>query len=103
MGRGGLFNLIGKTNLRQLGALIKGAVFYVSGDTGPLHIAVALQKKLVAIYGPTKPDRTGPYGDKDAVVLTSPIHCAGCLRKHCNHWQCMAMVTPKMVYEIFKK
>jgi heptosyltransferase-1/heptosyltransferase-2 len=99
---GSLFNLIGKTNIRQLGALIKDSIFYVSADTGPLHIAAALGKPLVAVYGPTKPDRTGPYGDKDAVVLTSPIECAGCLKKHCDHWQCMAMVTPEMVYKVFK-
>lgn len=98
---GRLFNLIGKTSIRQLGALIKNSIFYVSADTGPLHIAAALGKPLVAVYGPTKPDRTGPYGDKDAVILTSPIDCAGCLKKHCDHWQCMALVTPKMVYGIF--
>ncbi len=101
-GTGALVNLIGKTNIRQLGALIKNSIFYVSADTGPLHIAAALQKPLAAIYGPTKPDRTGPYGDDRAVILTSPIYCAGCLQKHCDHWQCMAMVTPEIVYKIFK-
>ena len=51
-----LFDLIGRTSLRELGALIKGALFYVSADTGPLHIATAFKKDLVALYG--RPVRT---------------------------------------------
>ena len=96
-----IIDFIGRTDLRELGALIKQCRFYVSGDTGPLHIAAAYGKPLVAIYGPTRPDRTGPYGDPGAVILTSPSPCAGCLRKHCDHWTCMQQVTPDQVYEIF--
>ena len=97
-----VINLIGSTGLRELGALIKGALFYMSGDTGPLHIAAAYGKKLVAVYGPTRPDRTGPYGDPDATVLVSPVSCACCLKKQCNHWECMAAVTPEQVYALFE-
>ena len=94
---------IGGTSLRELGALIKGARFYVSGDTGPLHIATALQKPLVTMYGPTRPDRTGPYGNPRATVLVSPAACAGCLKKHCDHWTCMGEVTPDQVYDLYRK
>ena len=96
-----VINMIGQTSLRELGALIQHALFYVSGDTGPLHIATALQKNLVAIYGPTRPDRTGPYGNPGATVLVSPAECAGCLKKQCDHWRCMHQVTPDMVYKVF--
>ena len=89
--------------LRELGALIKGARCYVSGDTGPLHIATALQKPLVTIYGPTRPDRTGPYGNPRATVLVSPAKCAGCLKKHCDHWTCMGEVTPDQVYALCRE
>ena len=85
-----IINLAGRTSLRELAALIKECRFYVSGDTGPLHIAAALHKPLVAIYGPTRPDRTGPYGNKEATVLVAPVECAGCLKKQCNNWFCMA-------------
>lgn len=98
-----LLDWIGQTSLRELGALIKEARFYVSGDTGPLHIATALQKPLVTIYGPTRPDRTGPYGNPQATVLVSPVSCAGCLKKHCDHWNCMGAVTPEQVYKLFKE
>ena len=66
-----LFDSLGRTSLRELGASSKGHFFYVSADTGPLHIATAFKKDLVALYGPTRPDRTGPYGDAGAVILVS--------------------------------
>ena len=94
---------IGHTTLRELGALIKQSLFYISGDTGPLHIAAAYGKNLIAMYGPTRPDRTGPYGDPGAVVMVSPEPCAGCLQKQCNHWTCMKALTPEAVYETFRK
>lgn len=98
-----LINLIGGTSLRELAALIKGCSFYISADTGPLHLAAALKKPLIALYGPTKPDRTGPYGSAKSTVLTSPLPCAGCLKKHCPQWQCMAAITPETVYALYKE
>ena len=80
-------DLTGKTSLKELAALLSGATLLVSGDTGPLHIAVAVGVPIVALYGPTRPERTGPYG-KQATVLRAPKE-AGCL---------MAAITPRDVY-----
>ncbi len=96
-------DLTGRTSLRELAALIKGCVFYASGDTGPLHVAVALQKPLAAMYGPTLAGRTGPYGNPQATVLLSPAPCAGCLKKHCRNWHCMSDITPEAVYAVYKQ
>lgn len=96
-------NLIGQTSLRELAALIQGCAVYISADTGPLHFAAALKKPLVAMYGPTKSDRTGPYGSDKASVLLSPADCAGCLKKSCNNWHCMHDITPEMVYKAYKE
>lgn len=96
-------NLIGQTSLRELAALIQGCAVYISADTGPLHFAAALKKPLVAMYGPTKADRTGPYGSDKASVLLSPAACAGCLKKSCNNWHCMHDITPEMVYKAYKE
>ena len=81
-----IIDLTGQTSLRELAALIKGCKVFISGDTGPLHFAAALKKPLIAMYGPTKADRTGPYGSDKATVLVTPAACAGCLKKHCNDW-----------------
>lgn len=96
-----LINLIGQTSLRELAALIKGCKLFISADTGPLHFAAALKKPLIAMYGPTKADRTGPYGSDDATVILSTAACAGCLKKECDDWYCMYDITPEMVYAVY--
>lgn len=99
----GATDLTGKTSLRELGALIRHCTVYISADTGPLFIAMAMKKPLIALYGPTRPDKTGPYGSGDAVVLKAPVACAGCLKRHCRNWICMQSITPETVFEEYKK
>ncbi len=99
----GVTDLTGKTSLRELGALIQHCAAYISGDTGPLFVAAAMKRPLIALYGPTRPDRTGPYGSSDAVIMTAPVSCAGCLKKHCSKWICMKAITPEMVFDEYKK
>ncbi len=67
-----LINLSGHTSLAQLIELIKGAAFYISADTGPLHIANAANIPLIGLYGTTSPKRTGPYGGAHVHVIVSP-------------------------------
>lgn len=98
-----LFNMIANTSLRELAALIKGCCFYISADTGPLHFAAALKKPLIAMYGPTKADRTGPYGSANSTILISPAKCVGCLKKKCEDWHCMFDITAQSVYNIFEE
>lgn len=61
--------------LRRLGALLEQVQLVVSNDTGVLHLAAALQRPLVALYGPTSPALTGPLGAPERMVL---LHHAGC-------------------------
>ena len=98
-----LVNLIGQTSLRELGALIQRARFYISADTGPLFIATACKIPLIALYGPTRPDRTGPYGSPEATVLLTPAACAGCLKKKCEDWHCMTDITPEAVFKLYRQ
>lgn len=60
--------LVESFNLSQLMALLKRAKFLVAADTGPLHLSSALGTPVVGLYGPTDPDRNGPYSAKDIVV-----------------------------------
>jgi len=59
------------TTLPQLIALTRRIALCIGGDTGPLHLASALGRPVVGIYGPTDPSRNGPYGTR-ARVLRSP-------------------------------
>jgi ADP-heptose:LPS heptosyltransferase len=68
--------LAGRTTLRQLGACLEQAALVVSNDTGILHVAAALGRPVVALYGPTSPALTGPLGDpKRIAVLHHPDCC----------------------------
>jgi heptosyltransferase I len=60
------------TTLPQLIALTRRTVLCVAGDTGPLHLACALERPVVGVYGPTDPSRNGPFGTRSA-VLRSPL------------------------------
>ena len=97
--RSGAVNLVGRTTLRELVALIELAEGVICHDSGPMHIAAALNKPTVAIFGPTNPARTGPYSDA-ATVVTYPIDCAPCYRRVCpfGHQDCMRRLDVETVF-----
>ena len=82
-------NLVGHTsNLRQLVALLERAELVIANDSGPMHIAAALGRPLVTVFGPTNPLRTGPYGRIDSVVRLD-IPCSPCYSRRCSHQSCL--------------
>ena len=71
----------------------------ISNDTGPMHIAAALRKPVLAIFGPTEPRRTGAYGQLDGALRVA-LPCAPCLKPRCHFEKplhCLWAVTPKSV------
>jgi ADP-heptose:LPS heptosyltransferase len=93
-------NLCGRTTLRQLAAIIDGASLVVTADSTPMHMAAALGRPLIALFGPTNPDRTGPYG-RPQDVLRADLDCSPCyLRtlRQCPHGQvCMKQLSVERV------
>ncbi len=83
-------NLVGKTRLREMVAMLAVADQVLCCDSGPMHIAAALGKPTVALFGPTDPARTGPYSAA-ARVLRVALPCSPCLRRTCplGHHRCM--------------
>jgi len=73
------------TSIRDLVAIARGAAVMVSGDTGPMHIAAAVGTPVVGIYGPTRPERNGPWGPEDMVVSRATTcechHLRSCRRQ----------------------
>ncbi len=61
------------TTIRDVVALARGAALYISGDTGPAHIAAAVGTPIVGLYGPTRPSRNGPWSPDDATVSRADI------------------------------
>jgi len=84
--------------IEELVAIISLADVWLSGDTGPLHIADALGVATVSLYGSTAPGRTGPYRDRSGVIV-SKVPCSPCFLKKCPHVKCMSSITVREVIE----
>jgi heptosyltransferase I len=98
----GAIDLAGMTSLSELAALISRSIISITNDSGPLHLAVALDRAVIGIFGPTDPIWIGPYQRTDA-VLHADLDCSPCyLRKlkQCPHGHaCMRSVSPLAVIE----
>lgn len=92
-------NMAGKTTLRQMVALLRGADLVVANDSGPMHIAAALGRPLVTMYGPTNPIRTGPFGREETVVRLD-IPCSPCYSRTCTHQSCLKLMGPGTVLTV---
>ncbi len=91
-------NLAGKTGIPELKGLLKQADLVVSCDSGTMHLASALDKAVVAIFGPTDPDYTGPFTEKRFVVKKT-AECSPCRRRECGDMRCMNLIEPEDVME----
>ena len=93
-------HLAGKTTLDQAVALIASASAMVSNDSGLLHIASALNRPVIAIYGPTDPDHAPPFSDI-AYSLSLRLACAPCKQRECplGHQDCLQKLTSELVWQ----
>lgn len=96
-------NLAGKTDLSEAMALIRECRLFITNDSGLMHVASALKVPLVAIFGSTDPEATGPWGYRGR-ILESKISCSPCLEPECplGHLQCMTRITTDAVFEAAK-
>jgi lipopolysaccharide heptosyltransferase I len=101
LSKGAAVSLVGKTDLKELTSLIKDAALVVTNDSGPMHIAAAFDIPLIAIFGPTNPVRTGPYG-KRHIIVKAGADCAPCYKKKCGNIKCMDNITVEQVYKAVK-
>lgn len=90
--------LTGETDLAQLTAILSLVDLLVTNDTGPAHIAAALERPTLVIFGPTDPRTTRPFS-KWAEVVRRPPDCAPCMLRDCpiDH-RCMTAISPEEVY-----
>jgi heptosyltransferase I len=103
--RGKAVSIAGKTGLKALVPVIRKAAFFVCNDTGPMHLAAALNIPVFAIFGPANPVRTGPYGDIHTVIRLD-LPCAPCYAKHpCTRYdfRCMKDLGVDAVYGVMAK
>ncbi|MEI7591069.1 MAG: lipopolysaccharide heptosyltransferase II [Deltaproteobacteria bacterium] len=92
-----IINLAGQTTLLELAEICRQAKVVVSTDSGAMHIASAVGVPIIAIFGPTDPKLTGPYG-KNSVVIKSSVACSPCLKKKCSDKKCMKEISAERVF-----
>ncbi|MBI5562262.1 MAG: glycosyltransferase family 9 protein [Deltaproteobacteria bacterium] len=95
-------NAAGVVGLAELSEVFRAASFAVTVDSGPMHAAAAAGTRVIALFGPTAPWRTGPYG-KGHAVIRKELPCSPCFKKTCNDPRCMTGITVEEVEEAVDK
>lgn len=101
-----MLNMLGQTTLQEVGALIESCDVVVTADTGSLHIALALNKPVVALFGPTDPKLWGPLTGTFKVLVNDELDCLGCRKRRCpkSDQYCMSGIEPvrvkKAIFEL---
>jgi heptosyltransferase-3 len=96
----GRVSVAGDTDLGALLGIIAGARLFVSGNTGPMHLAAALGTPTLSLFSPLKsgsPTRWGPRGEVTAVITPSGYACERCTRERCEHFNCLEAITVEEV------
>lgn len=94
-----VMNLAGVTSLRELVCLVKECDLLITNDSGPMHVAAAVETPLVALFGSTDEEVTGPYGQKGSVV-NKRVSCSPCLKRVCPiDFRCMKEISVEEVVE----
>jgi heptosyltransferase-2 len=95
-------NLAGKTTIRELMTLIGLCHVFLTNDSGPMHIASALNTPTVSLFGSTSDVRTGPYGE--GCVIHKHVECAPCYKRECPlDFRCMMNISVDEVYNELQK
>jgi len=99
--RRGALDLSGRTTLMELARVFQMAGLAVTTDTGPMHLAAAMGTRVVALFGPTSPARTGPFGPGH-IVVRRDLPCSPCFRRQCPEPLCLTGLTVEEVWAAVK-
>jgi len=92
-------NLTGKTTIKDLVSYISSLDIFITGDSGPMHIAAAFQIPTVSIFGPTKANETSQWMNNKSNIIKKDFNCQPCMKRVCplGHHDCMKKITSKEV------
>jgi heptosyltransferase-2 len=92
-------NLAGQTSISELIEHISSLDLFVTGDSGPMHVAAAFQIPTVAIFGPTKGDETSQWMNKKSIIVKKDLDCQPCMQRTCplGHHNCMQLIKANAV------
>jgi len=98
-------NMAGKTSINELIELIAEMDVFITGDSGPMHLAAALQIPSISLFGPTKSNETSQWKNKRSLIIKKNLLCQPCMERECplGHRNCMTEITSKEVLLNVKK
>jgi len=98
-------NIAGKTSIKELCQKIGGLDLFVTGDSGPMHVAAAFKVPTVAIFGPTKDKETSQWMNPQGVIVKKEMDCSPCMKRTCplKHHECMKFIEAEDVLREIKK
>jgi heptosyltransferase-2 len=87
-------NLAGNTTITELINKIASLDLFITGDSGPMHVAAAFQVPTVAIFGPTKDKETSQWMNKKSIIVKKNLDCQPCMKRTCplQHHNCMNLI-----------
>ncbi len=96
-----IISIAGDTSIGEMIEAIRNCRFIFSNDSGPIHIAAAMEKTVFAVFGPTAPDKTGPYGDFHH-IFQRKLQCIKCLKRTCPNgsYSCHNLDISKLVSKL---
>lgn len=102
--RAAMVNICGQTTLLESLALLKHMDLVVASDSGMIHMAAAVNTPLVAIFGPTDPQKWRPLSENNTIVAHPTLPCRPCRMKiTCNHqYPCLTEIEPEVVFDACK-
>lgn len=95
-----ILDLTGRTTLLEMIEVLRQCRAVVTNDTGPMHIAAALRKPVIGLFGPTNPARTGPYGQTERALQRRDLPCVPCMKATCSYREplaCLRGIQPEQV------
>jgi ADP-heptose:LPS heptosyltransferase len=99
---GRCLNLAGRTSLVEMVECIRASRLVITNDTGPMHVAAAVGRPIIALFGPTNPVSTGPYGQLGNVLQNIALPCVPCMSQKCAYEDplaCLRSLRPQTVFQ----
>ena len=87
-------NLASMTSINELLLQISNVDLFITGDSGPMHLAAAFQVPTVAIFGPTKDEETSQWKNEKSIIVKKNLECQPCMKRKCplKHHNCMKLI-----------
>jgi lipopolysaccharide heptosyltransferase II len=100
---GSAVSICGRTTLKESAAVMRVAALVISNDSGPMHIAISQKTPTIALFGPTSPHITGPYGNSDYEILHKWLDCEVPCYVSCEKYRCMEAISVDDVMDAIRR